>query len=154
MLSSGNSQQQHHTQHQQQQLQQQQQQHLHHTQQQNSQNQQTQSHTVTLYDGDLNFTTFAELCRLCSIRNGPAKINLFEKEAEQRNLIYKLRTLLPANISKDDFLPKNICEGCVLKVEHLFEFRQSCLHTENILRNYADSMRAVTATINFQVLIK
>ncbi|XP_037941245.1 zinc finger protein 436-like isoform X1 [Teleopsis dalmanni] len=150
MLSSGNSQQQHHTQHQQQQQLQQQQQHLHHTQQQNSQNQQTQSHTVTLYDGDLNFTTFAELCRLCSIRNGPAKINLFEKEAEQRNLIYKLRTLLPANISKDDFLPKNICEGCVLKVEHLFEFRQSCLHTENILRNYADSMRAVTATINFQ----
>ncbi|KAM7362533.1 uncharacterized protein ACRADG_013167 isoform 2-T4 [Cochliomyia hominivorax] len=53
-------------------------------------------------------------------------------------------------IAKEDFLPKNICENCIQKVEGLYEWRQSSLQNEHILRNYAESMRAVTATINFQ----
>uniref|UniRef100_A0A1A9WJR4 C2H2-type domain-containing protein n=1 Tax=Glossina brevipalpis TaxID=37001 RepID=A0A1A9WJR4_9MUSC len=55
-----------------------------------------------------------------------------------------------AFIAKEDFLPKNICEHCVQRVEGLYEWRQASIQNENILRNYADSMRAVTATINFQ----
>ncbi|XP_059217617.1 myb-like protein I [Stomoxys calcitrans] len=151
MLNTGNQQQQ------QAQQQQQQQQPQHQTQthpQQQQQQQQTQHIINQLnaqnYDANLNFTTFAELCRLCSVRNGSSKIHLFEKEAEQRNLIYKLRQLMPVNIAKEDFLPKNICERCVQKVENLYDWRQTSLYNENILRNYAESMRAVTATINLK----
>ncbi|GBP18416.1 hypothetical protein EVAR_14811_1 [Eumeta japonica] len=56
-------------------------------------------------------------------------------------------------ISKDDFLPKKICERCVTRLEQLYEWRQSCLSTDSVLRNYAESMRIVTSTINFQEYI-
>ncbi|XP_037903306.1 sal-like protein 4 isoform X3 [Hermetia illucens] len=101
---------------------------------------------------ELNFTTFTDLCRFCSIKSGPAKIHLFDKEAEQRNLLFKIRSLLPTNITKDDFLPKKICERCLIKLEQLFEWKNVCIQTDSVLRNYAESMRAVTATINFQVI--
>lgn len=94
----------HHQHSQQQQLQQQQQQQQQLHQQLTVQSTTTtittsQQQHITVYgESDLNFTTFAELCRLCSIRNGPAKIHLFEKEAEHRNLVFKLRSLMPANV--------------------------------------------------------
>lgn len=43
---------------------------------------------------EINFTAFSDLCRFCSLRHG-AKINLFEKEAEQRQILYKVRSFLP-----------------------------------------------------------
>ncbi|EDV90598.1 GH14092 [Drosophila grimshawi] len=99
----------------------------------------------------LNFSNFAELCRLCAIHQGPRKLHIFEKEAEHRQLLYKLRTLLLANITKDDYLPKHICDVCLDRLEHLFEWRQICLRNEHLLRDYAASMRNVRATIDFQV---
>ncbi|CAG4949137.1 unnamed protein product [Colias eurytheme] len=112
---------------------------------------------------DLNFTAFTDLCRLCSLKSGP-RLHIFDKEAEQRQILFKLRTCLPTmphklqyitvmhiqQISKDDFLPKKICERCVTRLEQLYEWRQSCLNTDSVLRNYAESMRIVTSTINFQ----
>ncbi|CAB3223193.1 unnamed protein product [Arctia plantaginis] len=56
-------------------------------------------------------------------------------------------------ISKDDFLPKKICERCVTRLEQLYEWRQNCLSTDSVLRNYAESMKIVTSTINFQVSV-
>lgn len=99
---------------------------------------------------ELNFTAFIDLCRFCSIKMGP-RLNLFEKEADQRQLLFKIRTILPIAISKEDFLPKKVCERCVNKIEQFFEWRTNCVQTENIFKNYAESMRNVTATINFQV---
>lgn len=99
---------------------------------------------------ELNFTAFIDLCRFCSIKMGP-RLNLFEKEAEQRQLLFKIRTVLPIAIAKEDFLPKKVCERCVNKIEQFFEWRTNCVQTENIFKNYAESMRNVTATINFQV---
>lgn len=64
-----------------------------------NQQQQLQVNNTNDDDTELNFSTFAELCRFCSVKNGPAKIHLFDKEAEQRNLVYKVRSLLPANVS-------------------------------------------------------
>lgn len=51
------------------------------------------------HDVDLNFSNFAELCRLCGIHHGPTKLHIFEPQAEQRQLLYKLRSLLQANVS-------------------------------------------------------
>ncbi|XP_055697957.1 zinc finger protein 768 isoform X2 [Phlebotomus papatasi] len=98
---------------------------------------------------ELNFTAFTDLCRFCSLKNGP-KLHLFDKEAEQRQIIFKIRSLLPVVITKEDFLPKKICELCVNRLELLFEWRANCVQTDVVLRTYAESMRAVTATINFQ----
>ena len=47
---------------------------------------------------ELNFTAFIDLCRLCSIKNGP-RLNIFEKEAEERQLLFKIRTILPISVS-------------------------------------------------------
>ncbi|XP_055323682.1 zinc finger protein 90 homolog [Sitodiplosis mosellana] len=98
---------------------------------------------------EINFTAFTDLCRFCSLRHG-AKINLFDKEAEQRQILYKVRSFLPVAISKDDFLPKKICERCILRLEQFYEWKAICVQSDTVLRNYSDSMRAVTATINFQ----
>lgn len=54
-------------------------------------------------------------------------------------------------ISKDDFLPKKICERCILRLEQFYEWKAICVQSDTVLRNYSESMRAVTATINFQV---
>lgn len=133
---------------------------------------------------EINFAAFTDLCRFCSLQHG-AKINLFEKEAEQRQILYKVRSFLPIavkicqknllkktllirhgsvvffsrlscndsywclQISKDDFLPKKICERCVLRLEQFYEWKAICLQSDTVLRNYSESMRAVT--INFQV---
>lgn len=39
----------------------------------------------------------------------------------------------------------------MLKLEQFYEWKTICVQSDSVLRNYADSMRAVTATINFQV---
>lgn len=99
---------------------------------------------------ELNFTAFIDLCRFCSVKIGP-RLNLFDKEAEQRQLLFKIRSILPVTVAKEDFLPKKVCERCINRIEQFFEWRTSCIQTENIFKNYAESMRNVTATINFQV---
>lgn len=47
---------------------------------------------------EINFTAFTDLCRFCSLRHG-AKINLFDKEAEQRQILYKVRSFLPVAVN-------------------------------------------------------
>lgn len=51
-----------------------------------------------LQNDDLNFTAFTDLCRFCSLKTGH-KIHLFDKEAEQRQLIFKIRSVLPTVVS-------------------------------------------------------
>lgn len=99
---------------------------------------------------ELNLSAFIDLCRFCSMKMGP-RLNLFDKEAEQRQIISKVRTLLPIAINKEDFLPKKVCEKCLLKIDQFYEWRQNCLNTEAILSKYADSVKSATASINFQV---
>lgn len=47
---------------------------------------------------ELNFTAFIDLCRFCSIKSGP-RVHIFDKEAEQRQLLFKIRTVLPIIVS-------------------------------------------------------
>lgn len=46
---------------------------------------------------ELNFTAFTDLCRFCSLKIGP-KLHIFDKEAEQRQLLYKIRSILPTAV--------------------------------------------------------
>lgn len=53
---------------------------------------------------ELNFSTFMDLCRFCSLKPGQ-KLNIFEKEAEHRQLLYKVRSVLPSVV--------RVCLPCV-----------------------------------------
>lgn len=55
-------------------------------------------HSDQQLSDELNFTAFIDLCRFCAIRNGP-RLNIFEKEAEDRQILFKIRTLLPVTVS-------------------------------------------------------
>ncbi|GLH13605.1 Uncharacterized protein GBIM_18139 [Gryllus bimaculatus] len=80
---------------------------------------------------DYNVT---EVCRLCTLKSG-ARMHIFEKEGEQRQLLFKIRSCLPIFISKDDSLPKKICHRCAYKLDMFYEFRLNCLNSENVLKN-------------------
>lgn len=47
---------------------------------------------------ELSFTAFADLCRLCSLKNG-TRINIFDKEGEERQILYKIRSCLATSVS-------------------------------------------------------
>lgn len=53
-------------------------------------------------------------------------------------------------ISKDDGLPKNICQRCLYKLDMFYEFRLSCMTTDTVLKNYADSLKQLSG--NQQVI--
>lgn len=48
-------------------------------------------------------------------------------------------------VTKEDGLPKNICQRCIYKLDMFYEFRLSCITTETMLKNYADSLKNITA---------
>jgi hypothetical protein len=41
---------------------------------------------------------FAELCRLCSLKSSQ-QMQIFDKEGEQRQLLFKIRSCIPAEVS-------------------------------------------------------
>lgn len=84
-------------------------------------------------NSELNFTAFTDLCRFCSLRTGP-KINLFDKEAEQRQILYKIRSFLPivvrlllvvkmATGGQIDFVGENVLYNLCGFFRYLFLFR-------------------------------
>ncbi|XP_066598366.1 uncharacterized protein [Prorops nasuta] len=89
----------------------------------------------------------AELCRLCSLKSSH-QLHIFDKEGEQRQLLFKIRSCIPAVITKEDALPKNICQRCVYKLDMFYEFRVSCLSTDTVLKNYADSLKHLAASVS------
>ncbi|XP_063976085.1 zinc finger protein 865 isoform X1 [Diachasmimorpha longicaudata] len=97
---------------------------------------------------------FSELCRLCSLKSNH-QLQIFDKEGEQRQLLFKIRSCLPSvfpdsQITKEDALPKNICQKCVYKLDMFYEFRVSCMTTESVLKNYAESIKHLAQTVNNQ----
>ncbi|KAJ8674701.1 hypothetical protein QAD02_010487 [Eretmocerus hayati] len=92
---------------------------------------------------------FSDLCRLCSLKSNQ-QMHIFDKEGEQRQLLFKIRSCIPAVITKEDALPKNICQRCVYKLDMFYEFRVSCMTTDTVLKNYADSLKNLAASVNHQ----
>lgn len=63
---------------------------------------------------------------------------------------WKTLNFILLQITKEDELPKNICQRCVQKLNMFFEFRVTCMTTDTILRNYSDTAKTMAA-INNQV---
>ena len=74
----------------------------HHHNLQHLQLQQQQANNMQLHppapQEELNFSTFMDLCRFCSLKPGQ-KMSLFEKEAEHRQVLYKVRSVLPSVVN-------------------------------------------------------
>ncbi|XP_014478465.1 PREDICTED: zinc finger protein 629 [Dinoponera quadriceps] len=92
---------------------------------------------------------FNELCRLCSLK-GNHPFQIFDKEGEQRQLLFKIHSCIPAVITKEDALPKYICQKCVHKIDMFYEFRASCMATNTVLKNYADSIKHLAVAVSNQ----
>ncbi|XP_058789201.1 zinc finger protein 865-like [Phymastichus coffea] len=90
---------------------------------------------------------FDELCRLCSLKSNQ-HMQIFDKEGEQRQLLFKIRSCIPTVITKEDALPKNICQRCMYKLDMFYEFRINCMTTESVLKNYADSLKPLASMNN------
>lgn len=63
-------------------------------------------------------------------------------------LIKGKHEIISLQIAKEDGLPKNICQRCIYKLDMFYEFRLSCISTETILKNYAESLKNIGALNN------
>lgn len=68
-----------------------------------------------------------------------------------KNAFTDIRLLNLLQITKEDALPKNICQRCVYKLDMFYEFRVSCMTTDTVLKNYADSLKNLAASVTNQV---
>lgn len=62
-------------------------------------------------------------------------LNQFFFKSEKKHEIILLQ------VTKEDGLPKNICQRCIYKLDMFYEFRLNCISTESVLKNYADSLK-------------
>ncbi|CAG9763073.1 unnamed protein product [Ceutorhynchus assimilis] len=74
------------------------------------------------------------MCRLCLAKDeSQVNIPIFEDPGDIRQIFVKISSCLPIKISRDDELPKNICDGCGDKLELLYEFVNTSLDSEKTL---------------------
>ncbi|KAH0569008.1 zinc finger protein 260-like [Cotesia glomerata] len=77
---------------------------------------------------------FNYLCRLCATKTGIMIMGfpIFEPGERLRNIDKKIAACLPVQVSTCDDLPKVICQPCAYKLDEMFDFREKCLHTEEL----------------------
>uniref|UniRef100_A0A8D8RES6 Zinc finger protein 26 n=2 Tax=Cacopsylla melanoneura TaxID=428564 RepID=A0A8D8RES6_9HEMI len=86
-----------------------------------------------------------EHCRLCLVKEC-VSVNIFENEAEIRQLYYKIVATLPVQISRqDDKLPKKICKNCNLKVDELYQFWSLTANSQKTLLQWLHEAEQTTA---------
>lgn len=66
----------------------------------------------------------------------------------QNCIFFIMKYLYLLQITKEDALPKNICQRCVYKLDMFYEFRVSCMTTDTVLKNYADSLKHLAASVS------
>ncbi|CAH1123032.1 unnamed protein product [Ceutorhynchus assimilis] len=79
-----------------------------------------------------SLSEMSRMCRLCLLRdNKKVKIPIFDDR--DIKLFVKISALLPVKISREDQLPKKICDGCLIKLDALYEFRKISEDSEKTL---------------------
>ncbi|KAK5640581.1 hypothetical protein RI129_011392 [Pyrocoelia pectoralis] len=73
-----------------------------------------------------------QLCRLCLVKD-EVNIPIFEEQGDLRQIFLKISACLPVKVSKEDNLPKNICDGCSCKLETLYQFWNTSANSEKKL---------------------
>ncbi|KAF5280816.1 hypothetical protein FQA39_LY17963 [Lamprigera yunnana] len=73
-----------------------------------------------------------QVCRLCLVKE-EVNTPIFDEEGDDDRIFLKISTCLPVKVSKEDNLPKNICDGCSSKLEELYEFWNKSASSEKKL---------------------
>uniref|UniRef100_A0A6P7F4P7 Uncharacterized protein LOC114325046 isoform X3 n=1 Tax=Diabrotica virgifera virgifera TaxID=50390 RepID=A0A6P7F4P7_DIAVI len=73
-----------------------------------------------------------QLCRLCLVKD-EVNIPIFEEQGDIRQIFLKISSCLPVKVSRDDQLPKKICDGCSYKLDMLYEFWNTSANAEKQL---------------------
>ncbi|XP_044268138.1 zinc finger protein OZF-like isoform X17 [Tribolium madens] len=74
----------------------------------------------------------SELCRLCLVKD-QVNVPIFEENASKEQTFVKINSCLPVKVSRDDSLPKKICDGCSCKLDMLYNFRNTSVDSEKQL---------------------
>ncbi|CAH1131648.1 unnamed protein product [Ceutorhynchus assimilis] len=76
------------------------------------------------------------MCRLCLMKDKKqVNISIFEDRSDNK-LLVKISALLPIKVSKEDQLPKKICNECSNKLNFLYAFRNTALESEQTLLSW------------------
>ncbi|RZC42243.1 zf-AD domain containing protein [Asbolus verrucosus] len=73
-----------------------------------------------------------QLCRLCLVKD-QVNIPIFDETSDIRQTFLKINSCLPVKVSRDDNLPKKICDGCSYKLDMLYIFRNTSVDSEKQL---------------------
>ncbi|XP_065161456.1 zinc finger protein 846-like isoform X2 [Atheta coriaria] len=80
-------------------------------------------------------TTYAEMmqmCRLCLVKE-QVNLPIFDGQGEVQQIFLKITACLPVKVSREDNLPKNICDGCSYKLDLLYQFWNTSSNSEKQL---------------------
>ncbi|XP_060520870.1 zinc finger protein 91-like [Cylas formicarius] len=72
------------------------------------------------------------LCRLCLVKE-QVNVPIFEEQGDIRQIFQKISSCLPVKVSRDDKLPKKICDGCSCKLDMFYEFWNTSANAEKTL---------------------
>ncbi|KAK4872408.1 hypothetical protein RN001_014437 [Aquatica leii] len=79
------------------------------------------------------------LCRLCLAKD-EVNTPIFEEHGDIKQILLKISACLPVKVSKEDNLPKNICDGCSCKLEMLYHFWSTSANSEKKLIKLLDQI--------------
>ncbi|KAG5896078.1 hypothetical protein JTB14_006867 [Gonioctena quinquepunctata] len=79
-----------------------------------------------------NRNNMLQLCRLCLVKDD-VNIPIFEEHGDIRQIFLKISSCLPVKVSREDKLPKKICDGCSYKLDTLYEFWNTSVNAEKQL---------------------
>ncbi|RZF37926.1 hypothetical protein LSTR_LSTR005426 [Laodelphax striatellus] len=88
-------------------------------------------------NSEFNEDNLHEICRLCLSRGGIMS-SIFSSPGGEKSLSItdRIMSFTAMKILKGDGLPNLICHSCLFNVERVYEFKQQCEHSDNVLRQH------------------
>ncbi|KAJ9583984.1 hypothetical protein L9F63_021676, partial [Diploptera punctata] len=84
-----------------------------------------------------------DLCRLCASYDA-IKMEIFGEEGRERNLVDKIQTCLPFQVSESDKLPKSLCYRCMYNLENFYDFRKKSVNAVALLESCIGLPQGIT----------
>ncbi|KAK9736202.1 Zinc finger, C2H2 type [Popillia japonica] len=89
-----------------------------------------------------------QFCRLCLVKE-QVNVPIFDEQEDIRQICEKITSCLPVKVSKEDELPKKICDGCLYKLELQYQFYTSTANAEKQLLTWLElQYQFYTSTAN------
>ncbi|XP_067205484.1 uncharacterized protein [Linepithema humile] len=85
--------------------------------------------------GKMSSLDYLNLCRLC-LEKDRVSVPIFEDDGDVRQIFLKITACLPVKVTREDKLPKKICDDCVYKVELCYQFWNTTANAEKQLMQW------------------